>query len=111
MILVDTSVWIEFFSRTGAPMGSRLHAMLEAKEDLCLTAIHLTEILQGMTQVAEGVWTVKAIAPLAQKLGVEMPICGEVYRVLYESKSPKEAIRDLMTRSPKSERPSGGHRG
>jgi glycerol-3-phosphate dehydrogenase (NAD(P)+) len=32
-----------------------------------------------------------------------MPITAEIYRVLYENKDPKKAVRDLMTRSPKSE--------
>jgi len=32
-----------------------------------------------------------------------MPITQEIYKVLYENKNPKQAVRDLMTRAPKSE--------
>ena len=37
------------------------------------------------------------------KYKVEMPITCEIYRVLYENKDPKQAIRDLMTRPSKTE--------
>jgi glycerol-3-phosphate dehydrogenase (NAD(P)+) len=40
---------------------------------------------------------------LADKLGVEMPITAEVYRVLYEGKSPKQAVADLMSRELRAE--------
>lgn len=63
----------------------------------------LQEVIQGMHQVAEGVWTVKAVLPWARKLGVEMPICREVYRILYESRPAAEAVRELMGRTPKDE--------
>ena len=48
MILVDTSVWIEFFRGTASPARKILHRLLEEEEDLCLTEIILTEILQGV---------------------------------------------------------------
>jgi glycerol-3-phosphate dehydrogenase (NAD(P)+) len=40
---------------------------------------------------------------LAGKHDVEMPISEEVNKILFEDKSPKEAIKDLMLRSPKPE--------
>jgi glycerol-3-phosphate dehydrogenase (NAD(P)+) len=48
--------------------------------------------------VAEGVKTAKSAHDLAQRLGVDMPITAEVYRVLYEGKSPRHAVADLMGR-------------
>ncbi len=63
----------------------------------------LAEVLLGTNQVAEGVWTAKAVMPWSQKLGVEMPICREVYRILYESRPAAEAVRELMGRTPKNE--------
>ncbi|HEY5648836.1 MAG TPA: PIN domain nuclease [Nitrospiria bacterium] len=48
MILVDTTVWIDFFRGTDTRFGKTLHALLDQEEDLCLTGIHLTEILQGI---------------------------------------------------------------
>lgn len=63
----------------------------------------LEEILAGSTMVAEGVPTCKAIYELSMKLGVELPIVREVYSVLYNSKAPMEAIKNLMSRNPKDE--------
>ncbi|MCC7538119.1 MAG: NAD(P)-dependent glycerol-3-phosphate dehydrogenase [Deltaproteobacteria bacterium] len=64
----------------------------------------LAEILAGMSMVAEGVRTTKSAYDLAQREGVVMPIVHEVYRVLYEDKSPAEAIVALMTRELRAER-------
>jgi glycerol-3-phosphate dehydrogenase len=36
-------------------------------------------------------------------VGVEMPICHEIYRILYEDLAPKEAVYRLMTRTLKQE--------
>ncbi|MDD2319280.1 MAG: NAD(P)-dependent glycerol-3-phosphate dehydrogenase [Geobacteraceae bacterium] len=63
----------------------------------------LAEILAGMRMVAEGVKTTESAYHLAQKLGVEMPITEQVYRVLYEDKPPRQAVMDLMTRGLKAE--------
>jgi glycerol-3-phosphate dehydrogenase (NAD(P)+) len=63
----------------------------------------LAEILAGMRMVAEGVKTTESAYHLAQKLGVEMPITEQVYRVLYEDKPPRQAVMDLMTRELKAE--------
>jgi len=38
-----------------------------------------------------------------KKYYVEMPISEQVYKVLFENKSPLKAVRDLMTRNPKEE--------
>ena len=63
----------------------------------------LSEVLDGMDQVAEGVWTTKAIKTFAKKLKVETPITDEIYNVLFKDKDPMIAVRDLMNRIPKSE--------
>jgi len=64
----------------------------------------LPEIIAGMHgMVAEGVFTTHAAVGLARARGVEMPITGQMYAVLHEGKSPREAIHELMTRSAKSE--------
>ncbi len=61
------------------------------------------DILASMQQVAEGVKTAEAIHRLASKHGVEMPICEQVYRILYDAKDPSKAVGDLMTRQLKEE--------
>jgi len=63
----------------------------------------LADILANMKMVAEGIKTTAATHSLAQKLGVEMPIVEQVYRILYEGQSPQQAVRSLMTRALKDE--------
>jgi glycerol-3-phosphate dehydrogenase (NAD(P)+) len=63
----------------------------------------LQEILGEMKQVVEGVKTAKSARDLSKKLGVEMPICDQIYAILYEGKNPKAAVLELMTRQPKAE--------
>jgi glycerol-3-phosphate dehydrogenase (NAD(P)+) len=63
----------------------------------------LQEILDEMHMVAEGVKTAKSVYNFSRKLKVEMPICHEIYRILYEDISPKEAVHRLMTRALKQE--------
>ncbi len=58
----------------------------------------LEDILATLGHVAEGVKTTKSAYDLGKKLGVVMPITQEVYSVLYEGKSPKQAVTDIMTR-------------
>lgn len=63
----------------------------------------LSEILGGMRMVAEGVQTTSAAVALAARLRVEVPIAAQMHAVLYQDKSPKAALRDLMERSLKEE--------
>lgn len=63
----------------------------------------LDDILADMRMVAEGVKTAESTYLLAKKLGVEMPITESVYRILYDGKSAREAVLELMTRMPKAE--------
>jgi predicted nucleic acid-binding protein len=48
LILVDTSVWVDFLRGTNSPERRALHALIEREEDLALTGIVLTEVLQGV---------------------------------------------------------------
>ncbi|HZQ23939.1 MAG TPA: NAD(P)H-dependent glycerol-3-phosphate dehydrogenase [Terriglobales bacterium] len=64
----------------------------------------LPEIIAGMHgMVAEGVLTTNAAVGLARARGVEMPITEQMYEILHNQKSPQVAIRELMSRSGKSE--------
>ncbi|CAN5267382.1 NAD(P)H-dependent glycerol-3-phosphate dehydrogenase [soil metagenome] len=65
----------------------------------------LSAILGSMSMVAEGVFTTRSVHEKAQLLGLVMPITAEVYRVMYEDKDPRQAVRDLMQREPPSEGP------
>lgn len=63
----------------------------------------LEEALQKLTMVAEGVNTTKSAQGLAQRLKVEMPIVNEMYHVLFEKKSPRDSMKDLLARQAGSE--------
>ncbi|RMD71031.1 MAG: NAD(P)-dependent glycerol-3-phosphate dehydrogenase [Gammaproteobacteria bacterium] len=54
-------------------------------------------------QAVEGVGTAREIMGLAQLHDVEMPISEQVYQVLYEGKSPQQAVDDLLHRAQKEE--------
>jgi len=54
-------------------------------------------------QVVEGATTAGVIMQVAQRAGVEMPICSEIYRILYKGLTPKAAVEDLLGRSLKAE--------
>lgn len=63
----------------------------------------LQEVLMETQAVAEGVRTSRAALGLADRFGVEMPIVREVCAVLFEGKSPHQAVTDLMVRAAKDE--------
>ena len=63
----------------------------------------LPEILESMRMVAEGINTTAAAVELARQKGVEMPITEQMYAVLYQDRSPADAVRELMERSLKAE--------
>jgi glycerol-3-phosphate dehydrogenase (NAD(P)+) len=54
-------------------------------------------------QVVEGVYAAKAVHEVAARENCEMPICEQVYRILYENAAPGDAVTSLMSRSIKSE--------
>ena len=62
-------------------------------------------IVQGKSydKLAEGYYTAKALHRLGKAYGVELPICEAVYQILYLDVNPKEALRQLFTRSLRNE--------
>jgi glycerol-3-phosphate dehydrogenase (NAD(P)+) len=63
----------------------------------------LPEILHRLGHVAEGVYTVREVHHLAQRLGVAMPICEAVYHILYEHVPAAEMVATLLNRTPNLE--------
>ncbi len=63
----------------------------------------VAEAQKDIRQVVEGVMAAEAVQEVADELGIEMPICHQVYRILYEDASPREAVGALMSRELKSE--------
>jgi glycerol-3-phosphate dehydrogenase (NAD(P)+) len=58
----------------------------------------VNEITSGMNEIAEGIRTTRAVKRLADSLGIDMPITNEVSAVIYDGKSAREAVSELMTR-------------
>ncbi|UCD38845.1 MAG: NAD(P)-dependent glycerol-3-phosphate dehydrogenase [Fidelibacterota bacterium] len=109
-------------TRLGVAMGAdiRTFAGLGGIGDLVVTAYsqhsrnrklgyeigqggRIRDILADMEMVAEGLFTAKSVVDLAEKYQVVMPICHEVYHVLFEDKDPRRALTDLMTRDLRDE--------
>lgn len=109
-------------ARLGNAMGGRsaTFAGLAGMGDLVLTCtgdlsrnrtvgmklgggMNLNEILSNMQMVAEGVKTTDSARQLAKTLGVDMPITEKIYEILYQEKTPRQAVIELMTRDLKAE--------
>ena len=65
--------------------------------------IDVQRALKQTEMVVEGLQTTESARALARKYGVDVPIIEEVYAVLYKSRSPEKAVRDLLRIEPKSE--------
>ena len=63
----------------------------------------LDEISAGTPMVAEGVRNSLAIARLAERRGVEMPITEQMVQFLYHGKPVREVVKDLMARELRAE--------
>ncbi len=63
----------------------------------------LDNIISEMRMVAEGVKTTRSVYNLSKKLGVDLPICNEVYAILFEDASLEKTVQNLMNRSLKHE--------
>ena len=67
------------------------------------TATTIDEISAEMNQVAEGVKTSRVVMELGAKYDVDLPISREVYGVLYEARTARDAYRGLTRRDPGAE--------
>jgi len=71
---------------------------------LLLAAGRTVEEAQAeIRQVVEGVLAARAVRKVAEAHYVVMPICEQIYRILYEGVSPREAVGKLMSRALKPE--------
>ena len=59
--------------------------------------------MKGSKQVVEGFYMTQAALKLGEKFGIELPIVKAVHEVLFGGKPPLKAIRELMSRLPRSE--------
>lgn len=63
----------------------------------------LENILSEIKQVAEGIKTVVTIKKISEKMNIDLPICEEVYNVIYLKEKPENSIARLLSRSLKEE--------
>ena len=63
----------------------------------------IQEAMDEIGQVVEGYRNTKEVHVLSKRMGVEMPICEQVYEVLYNNKPAKEAALTLLARNQTSE--------
>lgn len=104
-------------SRLGVKMGGRTETFsgLSGIGDLIVTcsSIHsrnrnagyyigqgmsVNDAMKKVAQVVEGVYSAKAALALARKYNVEMPIVEQVNHILFDNKSVKDAVSDLLLR-------------
>jgi len=57
---------------------------------------NLDDILEELGEVAEGVYTTKAIYKLSQIHNIYTPIANEVYKIIYKNKKPVNSLKDLL---------------
>ena len=84
MILVDTSVWIDFFNDQDTPGVAALEAMIHDGEDLALCGVILTEILQGIRDDRAYTLTRERLEPLVMLPMTDAVFlrAAEIYRTL-----------------------------
>jgi glycerol-3-phosphate dehydrogenase (NAD(P)+) len=85
-----------------ATCGSRLSRNHRLGEELA-RGRRWADIEASLPGVAEGAYTVDAAIALADRLGVEMPIAREVHNALFEGKSVRRCLVDLLARESKDE--------
>jgi glycerol-3-phosphate dehydrogenase (NAD(P)+) len=109
--------------RLGQPMGGDLQTFygLSGAGDLILTCFSkrsrnrrvgeqlgrgqsVEKVTSSMQMVAEGIPTAKSAYECARRLKVDTPIIDQVYGLLYEGKSARQAMDELLGREQKAER-------
>lgn len=104
-------------SRLGIKMGGKLETFsgLSGVGDLFVTCTSkhsrnrnagyligkgytMQEAMEEVKQVVEGVYSAKAALALSQKYNVSMPIVEQINKVLFDNKSAKDAVTDLLLR-------------
>jgi glycerol-3-phosphate dehydrogenase (NAD(P)+) len=61
------------------------------------------DAMREIGQVVEGYQAALALHGVAERVGVDMPICSGIYRILYEGGNAGDVVRGLMSRPIKAE--------
>jgi predicted nucleic acid-binding protein len=57
VVIVDTTVWVDFFRGKNTPEVGILERLVTEDEDICICGVILTEVLQGIRSDAEYIET------------------------------------------------------
>ena len=84
MVLIDTTVWIDFFAGRELPHVAVLERLIKNREDICICGIILTEVLQGIREKREfnktrELFTAMILLPMPYSVFL---YAAEVYRTL-----------------------------
>jgi glycerol-3-phosphate dehydrogenase (NAD(P)+) len=71
--------------------------------ELIAQGFSIADIHNKNKMVAEGVPTTESAYYLSKKIGTEMPITEEIYKILYQNANPKDSVYSLYTRESKNE--------
>lgn len=71
MILVDSSVWVDFFGASPGPAGRELRRMIEESEPFALTGVVVAEVLQGLTREVRPIERLLAECEMLEPRGFE----------------------------------------
>jgi len=74
MILIDTSVWIDFLTGKESPQARAVTTLVKGREDICICGIVLTEILQGIRDNKEYEGTKAVLSEL-----IFLPMTQEIF--------------------------------
>ena len=84
MVVVDTTVWVDFFVGKNTPQVQKLEQFLTEGEDICICGVILTEVLQGIRDESEYIRTLALFdsflfLPMNRRTFVK---AAELYRTL-----------------------------
>lgn len=71
MILVDSSVWVNFFSSSPGRAGAELRRMIAESEPFALTGLVVAEVLQGLTRDSRPIERLLAQCDMLEPRGFE----------------------------------------
>ena len=63
----------------------------------------INEIIKSKKTISEGIINSKTIFNLSKKKGIDMPVCGSVYKILYKKNKIKNTIEKILSRDIKKE--------
>ena len=95
MILVDTSVWIDFFRPAPGAAGAELRRMIEQAEHFALTGVVVTEILQGLKRDVQRVERFLSLWELIEPRGFST--CREAAAILRLARSKGISLTTMDT--------------